>query len=107
VLLETRARSAPENIAFTRELLAERGRTPLSAITISRPYQQHRAYGIARKLWPELDVICASVDLPIDEYVQVIGDVDPVVNVIVGDLQRLDLDIASASVPGSQAYGRG
>jgi uncharacterized SAM-binding protein YcdF (DUF218 family) len=97
VILETRARTTPENIAFTRELLAAQGRTPTSAVIMSRPYQQRRAYSIARRLWPGLDAICASVELPVGEYVQTIGDVDRVVNMMVGDLQRLDLDYRSGA----------
>jgi uncharacterized SAM-binding protein YcdF (DUF218 family) len=92
VLLETRARSTPENIALTRELLTERGRNPRSAIIMSRPYQQRRAFAITRRLWPDLDVVCTSINLPIDEYVPMIGSVDRVVDMMVGDLQRLDLD---------------
>jgi hypothetical protein len=58
-------------------------------VLISRPYQQRRAYATCRKVWPETDVVCASRPLPLDEYVTSIGDVDRVINMLVGDTQRV------------------
>lgn len=92
VLIETASRSTPDNFALTRELLARHGVEPRSAIVISRPYQQRRAFGIARRLWPELSVRCTSLPLALDEYVAMIGDIDRFINVMVGDTQRLGLD---------------
>ena len=56
---------------------------------MSRPYQQRRAYATCRKLWPKLEVICASLPLALDDYVASIGDPDRVVNMLVGDTQRI------------------
>jgi hypothetical protein len=56
---------------------------------ISRPYQQRRAYATCRKVWPEVEVVCASRPLPLDEYIASIGDVDRVINMLVGDTQRI------------------
>jgi hypothetical protein len=93
ILLEKRSTTTAENILFTRQLLAEHHRDPRSVLLMSRPYQQRRAYAICQKLWPEADVICASTSLPLDDYVGVIGDADRVINMMVGDIQRLDLDV--------------
>ncbi|AGM10499.1 YdcF family protein [Amycolatopsis keratiniphila] len=89
VLVEPEARNTGENIAFTRELLESRGIEVESVILISRPYQQRRAYATCKKLWPEVDVICASRPLPLDDYVGSIGDADRVINMLVGDTQRI------------------
>lgn len=62
---------------------------PGSVLLISRPYQQRRAYATCRKVWPEVDVVCASRPLPLDEYIASIGDVDRVINMLVGDTQRI------------------
>jgi uncharacterized SAM-binding protein YcdF (DUF218 family) len=91
ILVEPRAKNTSENISFTRDLLIERRIEPSSAVLMSRPYQQRRAYATCRKLWPELDVICASLPLALDVYVASIGDVDRVVNMLVGDTQRITL----------------
>jgi hypothetical protein len=92
VLLEKSARYTAENITFTRAMLAAEGRHPASVILISRPYQQRRAFAICQKLWPEVVPLCASTPLTFRKYVNVIGDVDRVVNMMVGDFARLTTD---------------
>lgn len=89
ILTEPAATNTGENIELTRRLLTGNGIHPSSVMLISRPYQQRRAYATCRKLWPEVDVICASRPLPLDEYVKDIGDADRVINMIVGDTQRI------------------
>ncbi|POM24812.1 hypothetical protein BTM25_34500 [Actinomadura rubteroloni] len=89
ILIETHATNTGENIANTRRLLADHDITVASAILISRPYQQRRAYATARKLWPELAISCASRPLPLDAYVATIGDADRVISMLVGDTQRI------------------
>lgn len=89
ILVEPAATNTGQNIEFTRTLLAGRGIEVRSAMLISRPYQQRRAYSTAKKLWPELEVICASRPLPLDEYVVSIGDVNRVITMLVGDTQRV------------------
>ncbi|UUV28009.1 YdcF family protein [Amycolatopsis roodepoortensis] len=89
ILVEPEARNTGDNITLTRKLLESRGIEVGSVILISRPYQQRRAYATCKKLWPEVDVICASQPLPLDEYIESIGDVDRVINMLVGDTQRI------------------
>jgi uncharacterized SAM-binding protein YcdF (DUF218 family) len=91
IFVEPRATNTGENIAFTRALLQETGARPTSITLISRPYQQRRAYATCRKAWPEVKVICASQRLPLAEYVVGIGDADRVINMLVGDTQRITL----------------
>ncbi|WP_410647473.1 YdcF family protein [Amycolatopsis sp. cmx-4-54] len=87
ILVEPEARNTGDNIALTRRLLESR--EVGSVVLISRPYQQRRAYATCKKLWPEVDVICASRPLPLDDYVESIGDVDRVITMLVGDTQRI------------------
>ncbi|WP_280357518.1 YdcF family protein [Nocardia otitidiscaviarum] len=91
ILVEPNATNTTENIAFTRALLEERGLLDKieSVMLISRPYQQRRSYAICRKQWPEVDVICSSLPLPMDAYISEIGDADRVINTLVGDTQRI------------------
>lgn len=89
VLVEPRARNTGENVVFTQQLLANRGVQVSTAVLMSRPYQQRRAYATCRKLWPELEVVCASLPLQLDDYIASIGDPDRVVNMLVGDTQRI------------------
>jgi uncharacterized SAM-binding protein YcdF (DUF218 family) len=89
ILVEPAARNTGDNIILTRQLLTENGITVNSAVLISRPYQQRRAYATCKKLWPGIEVTCASGPLPLDEYIASIGDVDRVINMLVGDTQRI------------------
>jgi uncharacterized SAM-binding protein YcdF (DUF218 family) len=91
VLIETQATNTGENITFTRELLATEGIAPRSVLLTTRPYQQRRAFSTVRKVWPEVDVICSAAQQDLDTYVASIGDPDRIVNMLVGDTQRLDL----------------
>ncbi|HVV13847.1 YdcF family protein [Amycolatopsis sp.] len=87
ILVEPEARNTGENILFTQRLLA--GRDIRSVLLICRPYQQRRAFATCRKLWPEVEVRCTSRPLPLAEYLAAIGDEDKVINMLVGDTQRI------------------
>lgn len=89
ILIEPRARNTGENIEYTRKLLLNQAVAVNSLMLISRPYQQRRAYATAKKIWPEIEVLCASRPLPLDEYIASIGDADRVINMLVGDTQRI------------------
>ncbi len=89
IIIEPHATNTGDNFTRTRELLDSKGIQPQSATIISRPYQQRRAYATCRKLWPELDVVCASRLLPLLDYIASIGDQDKVINMLVGDTQRI------------------
>ncbi|OJF78933.1 YdcF family protein [Nocardia seriolae] len=91
ILVEPNATNTGDNIDFTRTLLSEHGYLDSikSVMLVSRPYQQRRSYAICRKRWPEVDVVCGSLPLALDDYVANIGDVDRVINMLVGDPQRI------------------
>ncbi len=89
ILVEPKATNTAENFEFTRELLHERGTQVASALILSRPYQQRRAYATAKKLWPEVEFLCSGIQQPLADYVESIGDPKRVIDMLVGDTQRL------------------
>jgi uncharacterized SAM-binding protein YcdF (DUF218 family) len=89
ILLETKARNTGQNIAFSRAVLAAAGITPASVLLVSMPYMERRAFATARKLWPEVEPVCASQPLEFDDYLKNIGDEKLVIDMLVGDLQRV------------------
>jgi uncharacterized SAM-binding protein YcdF (DUF218 family) len=91
IKVEPKARNTGENLLLTRDLLAAEGITPASITLISRPYQERRAYATCRKLWPEVDVTCTSQRITLDDYAAGIGDIPRMINVMVGDTQRIRL----------------
>ncbi|WP_242427704.1 YdcF family protein [Streptomyces sp. Root431] len=89
VLVEPRARHTGENIRFSRELLAQRGVDVASVLLVSKPYEERRAYATARRLWPEVEVVCASAPMTLAAYVDSIRDARLVLDMLVGAVQRL------------------
>lgn len=89
ILVDPYATNTSQNIGNARKLLADNGIAAKSVILVSRPYQQRRAYATAKKIWPEAEILCTSRPLPLDKYVETINDTDKVINMIVGDTQRI------------------
>ncbi|RST03398.1 YdcF family protein [Streptomyces sp. WAC07149] len=91
VLVEPKATNTGENIRFTRALLEEASVEVESVLLVSKPYEERRAYATARKLWPEVEIVCASAPMTFRHYVDFIGDPGLVIDMLVGALQRLQL----------------
>lgn len=91
ILTEPQARNTGQNLHYTRALLDDAGISVRSAIMVSRPYQERRVYATCKKVWPELDVTCTSLPLPLDEYLETIGDAKLAIDTMVGDTQRHEL----------------
>ncbi|MFE6645723.1 YdcF family protein [Nocardioides sp. NPDC057772] len=89
ILVEPRATNTGENLTYSRELLAEHDVSVASATLISRPYQQRRAYATAQKVWPGLDVVCSARRQELGAYIASIGSEKRVLDMLVGDTQRL------------------
>jgi uncharacterized SAM-binding protein YcdF (DUF218 family) len=89
VLLEPRATNTGENIKFTKAVLAEAGVEVSSVLLVSKPYEERRSYAMMRKLWPDVEVVCASSSMDLEEYAASIGDAHMVIDMIVGALQRV------------------
>ncbi|MEV0318867.1 YdcF family protein [Streptomyces sp. NPDC050658] len=89
ILIETEAGNTGQNITLSREVLRAAGVEVDSLLLISKPYMERRSYATCRKLWPEIEVVCASEPLELDDYIKSIGDEKLVVDMLVGDLQRV------------------
>ncbi|MEV6016370.1 YdcF family protein [Streptomyces sp. NPDC051997] len=89
ILVEPKARNTGENIRFSRALLEEQ-RVPVSSVLlVSKPYEERRSYATARKLWPDVEWVCASTSMTLPEYIDSIGDARLVLDMMVGAQQRL------------------
>lgn len=89
ILVEPRATNTGQNISFARELLESTGVQTTSLLLISKPYEERRSFATCRKLWPEVEVNCASQPLEFREYVDSIGDGKLVIDMLVGAMQRV------------------
>ncbi|MEV8454095.1 YdcF family protein [Streptomyces sp. NPDC052095] len=89
VLVEPLAANTGQNITYTRALLDQRGLAVDSVLLVCKPYMERRAYATCRKLWPEVAVGCASERIGLADYLEVIGDRKLVIDMLVGELQRI------------------
>ncbi|WP_329016828.1 YdcF family protein [Streptomyces sp. NBC_01601] len=89
ILLEPNAGNTGQNITLSREVLAVAGITPATVMLVCKPYMERRSYATARKLWPGVEFLCASEPLEFDDYLKSIGDEKLVLDMLVGDLQRV------------------
>jgi len=89
VIIEPEAANTGQNIEFSRRALAAAGIKVTSVMLISKSYMERRAYATARKTWPEVDAVCASEYLSLDDYLKTIGDDKLVIDLLAGDLQRI------------------
>ncbi|MFE5851735.1 YdcF family protein [Streptomyces sp. NPDC056500] len=89
ILLEPNAGNTGQNITLSREVLAAAGITPASVLLVSKPYMERRSFATARKLWPDVEILCASEPLEFDDYLKSIGNEKLVLDMLVGDLQRV------------------
>ncbi len=89
ILVEPTAVNTGQNIERSRAVLQQAGIPVTSVLLISKPYMERRAYATCRHVWPEVDVICASESLDLDDYAKTIGNERLVIDMLVGDLQRI------------------
>jgi uncharacterized SAM-binding protein YcdF (DUF218 family) len=95
ILIENRSTNTGENILFTRKLLAEKQIDPHRFILVQKPYMERRSFATFRKFWPEKDCVVTSPQVSFDEYLAGYTNKafskDDVINIMVGDLQRIKL----------------
>jgi uncharacterized SAM-binding protein YcdF (DUF218 family) len=89
IIIEPRAANTGQNIEFSRQALAAASISVTSVMLISKPYMERRAWATIRKTWPEPEAVCASENLGFDDYLKSIGDDTLVIDMLVGDLQRV------------------
>lgn len=89
ILLEPEAANTGQNIIFSRQVLADAGITPSTVLLVSKPYMERRSFATARKLWPEVEVFCASEPVTFGGYLKSVRDERLVVDMLVGGLQRV------------------
>jgi uncharacterized SAM-binding protein YcdF (DUF218 family) len=93
ILIENQSSNTGENIMFSRQLLAEKEIDPQKFILVQKPYMERRSFATFKKLWPEKEVVVTSPQVSFDEYLDAYANRDlsrdEVINIMVGDLQRI------------------
>ncbi|MFF5131022.1 YdcF family protein [Streptomyces syringium] len=89
VLVEPTATNTGQNITQSRAILEAADISVSSVLLVCKPYEQRRAYATALKLWPEVEFVCTSAPMELTEYVNSIGDVRIIIDMMIGALQRI------------------
>ncbi len=91
IILEDKSTNTGENIRFTYDLLQAKGLNLNSMILVQKPYMERRTYATFMKQWPGkfIDICITSPQLSYDEYPNDDCPRNLVLNVMVGDMQRI------------------
>lgn len=89
ILIEDKSTNTGENVHFSKELLESKGIYPKRIILVQSPYMERRAYATFKKVWSEPELILTSPLIPYEEYPNKIMTKRKMINVIVGDFQRV------------------
>jgi len=91
ILIENKSTNTGENILFTQQLLKESGLDPHTFIVVQKPYMERRSFATFKKHWPDKALLVTSPQIPFDEYPTGEIPMERVINIMIGDLQRIKL----------------
>jgi uncharacterized SAM-binding protein YcdF (DUF218 family) len=91
ILVESRSTNSELNVRMSYELLNKVNNIPKTIILVQKPTMERRAYATFVNFWPEKDyeLMVSSPQYSYEEYVGTIADREQIINVMVGDLQRI------------------
>jgi len=89
ILIENKSTNTGENIRFTQQLLARKNFDMKTFIIVQKPYMERRSYATFKKHWPDKKLIVTSPQISFDGYPTEEIPMDRVINIMVGDLQRI------------------
>ena len=95
LLLEIESTNTAENIAYTRDLLTQKGIAVSSILGVHKPYMERRIYAAWKNYWPEMPFEVTSYQQTMAEYLETNAargrSSRATVEMLVGDFQRMDL----------------
>lgn len=89
LLVEDRATNSGENFRFSRALLESRGLRPRTGVIACKPYMARRAWAAGTWQWPEVRWSVFPQGIGFQDYLRRGNDRTAVLELMVGDLQRL------------------
>jgi uncharacterized SAM-binding protein YcdF (DUF218 family) len=90
IIIENKSTNTGENIVFTQQLLDERNIHPQSFIVVQKPYME-RSYATFKKHLPQKKLLVTSPQIAFEDYPTNEISLERVINIMVGDLQRIKL----------------
>lgn len=91
ILIENRSTNTGENIHLVRQLLKEKELDPQTFIVVQKPYMERRSLATFEKAWPGKSFVVTSPQISFEDYPTAEISLEQVINIMVGDLQRIKL----------------
>jgi uncharacterized SAM-binding protein YcdF (DUF218 family) len=91
IFIENKSTNTGENILFTQQLLKEKKLDPQSFLLVQKPYMERRSYATFKKHWPDKKLLVTSPQISFEDYPTPEISLEKVVDIMVGDLQRIKL----------------
>jgi uncharacterized SAM-binding protein YcdF (DUF218 family) len=91
VILEREATNTGENFVLSRRLLEQRRVVVRTGTFVSKPYMMRRALATAQAQWPGVKWHAHAPAIPFEEYANDEIPQRQVIELMVGDLQRIDV----------------
>lgn len=91
ILIENKSTNTGENIMFSRRLLEEKQLDPTVFMVVQKPYMERRSFATFKKHWPDKKLIVTSPQIAFDDYANTEIPQERVINIMVGDLQRIKI----------------
>src|SRR5438132_9644746 len=91
IFIENKSTNTGENILFTQQLLKDKNLNLQSFIVVQKPYMERRSYATFKKHWPDKQLTVTSPQISFDDYYNDDIPLERVINIMVGDLQRIKL----------------
>lgn len=89
ILIENKSTNSGENFNFTKKLLESHNIKVSTGIIVCKNYLSRRALATAKKQWPEIEWFIEPPNLSFEEYIKNESNIDRMINLLVGDIQRL------------------
>lgn len=91
ILIENRSTNTGENIRLVRQLLQEKSLDPQTFIVVQKPYMERRSLATFEQAWPGKNFVVTSPQISFEAYPTDDITSEQVINIMVGDLQRIKL----------------
>jgi uncharacterized SAM-binding protein YcdF (DUF218 family) len=89
IVIEDKANNTGQNFEFITPVLKNAGISLDTIIAVQKPYMERRTYATGKIWWPDIELIVSSPQGTFSEYVADAFDPDVVINIMLGDLQRI------------------
>ena len=89
ILIENQSQNTGDNFRYTLKLLDKLRLNFNSFILVQKPYMERRVWATFKIEWPKIKAVVTSPPIPFDEYCNDDFLKDKVINIMLGDLQRI------------------